>query len=196
MSKLKSSPDEPKRRLSKWWILLAVILAGVGFRVAHEVQLIRQTPVTSWSQDASADCAIVLTGGPARVREGFDLLAEKKVKKLIISGVNPDVKVRELLPPWIFYGLNEDDVVLEKRSETTWGNAQQSLPIVEALHCRDVLLVTSRIHMRRALRTFRAVFPENVDIQTQTVAGHRMNPGFFEVLNEAGKSLFYSVWAY
>lgn len=197
--KSKLSPEELERRRKRWLIAAAAALFVLGFavRLLREIQVVTSTPVNSWTRDVSADCAVVLTGGPGRVREGFDLLAEKKVKKLIISGVHPEVRLRELMPTWTFYGtLREEDVVLDKRSETTWGNAQQSLPIVEALRCRDVLLVTSRLHMSRAYRTFKAVFPESIDIQTQAVVGSRLDPPLWEVLTEAVKSLFYSLWAY
>lgn len=197
MLKSKSSPDDPKPR--RWPLLVAAALlaAGVAFRLFREIQVVSSTPVTSWERETSADCGVVLTGGPGRVREGFDLLAERRIKKLIVSGVHPEVRLRDLMPAWTFYGnLREEDVVLEKRSETTWGNAQQSLPIVEALRCRDILLITSQLHMARAYRTFRASFPDAVDIQTQAVVGNRYRPPLWEVLTEALKSLFYSFWAY
>ncbi|MBX2986291.1 MAG: YdcF family protein [Bdellovibrionaceae bacterium] len=169
----------------------------MALRLAGEMRAIRTTPLSSWDKEVNADCAVVLTGGPGRVREGFDLLADRHVKKLIISGVHPDARLRDLMPNWTFHhGLKEEDVVLEKRSETTWGNAQQSLPIVEALRCRDIVLVTSRAHMRRAFRTFRSAFPESILIQTQAVVGTRAQPAFLETVVEALKSMFYSLWAY
>ncbi|MGZ3786730.1 MAG: YdcF family protein [Bdellovibrio sp.] len=151
----------------------------------------------SWQKTITADCAVVLTGGPGRVREGFDLLANKSVKKLVISGVYSNARLREIMPAWSFYGsLNENDVVLDRRSETTFGNAQQSLPIVEALNCRDILLVTSRTHMYRAYRTFRATYPENIYIQKHSIIGGRYETSVWETSFEAIKSLFYSFWAY
>lgn len=154
-------------------------------------------PVQSWIKNQTCDCAIVLTGGAGRVREGFDLLSNQAVKKLIISGVHSNVQLRDLMPLWPFYGnINENDVVLEKRSETTYGNAQQSLPIVEALKCRDVLLVTSRIHMHRAYASFRATFPESVYIHPYSVVSGRYETSVWENSLEALKSLFYSIWAY
>ncbi len=140
---------------------------------------------------------MVLTGGAGRVREGFDLLANHAVKKLIISGVYNFAQLHELMPMWPLYGnLNENDVVLEKRSETTFGNAQQSLAIVEALKCRDVILVTSRIHMYRSYRTFRAAFPENIYLQAHSVVSGHYETLVWENAIEALKSLFYSLWAY
>ena len=196
MSKLKSWLTEPKNRRRLLLISCGVLLVGGVLRWGREVRLIRATPVSSWQNEDNADCAVVLTGGAGRIREGFDLLADHRVKKLIISGVYPETQLRDLLPSWTFHGLREEDIVLEKRSETTWGNAQQSLPIVEALRCRDILLVTSRTHMSRAYRTFRSVFPSHIQIQTQAVLGNRWDPSTFEVGFEALKSFFYSFWAY
>jgi uncharacterized SAM-binding protein YcdF (DUF218 family) len=177
----------------------AVLIFGslIMVRLWQEIKNIENEPVSAWKGVVQADCAVVLTGGAGRVREGFDLLANQNIKKLIISGVHQDVELRDIMPTWTFYGpLKEEDVVLEKRSATTYGNAQQSLAIVEALRCRDVILVTSRIHMYRSYQTFRTIFPPNIPIYKQAVVSGRYNPGLWEVLNESFKSLFYSSWVY
>lgn len=167
------------------------------YRFAQEYQHVQSEPIQSWTKTQSADCAVVLTGGYGRVREGFDLLANKNVKKLVIAGVYSNARLREIMPVWSFYGnLSESDVVLDRRSETTYGNAQQSLPIVEALKCRDILLVTSRIHMYRSYKTFSATYPENIYVQKHSMVGGRYESSVWEVGFEAMKSLFYSVWAY
>lgn len=158
--------------------------------------LISESP-SSWVIEPKADCAVVLTGGQGRVREGFDLLAHKAIKKLVISGVNPNVSLREIMPLWPFYGeLHEEDVVLDRRSGTTYGNAQQTLPIVEALRCRDIILVTSQIHMSRAYLTFKASYPERINILKHSILASRGELGVWEVSTEVLKSLFYSLWAY
>jgi len=188
--------------IAKWlrsklfWISLAVA-SFVGYRFYVEYLRVAATPLISWQKQSRADCAVVLTGGSGRVREGFDLLTNKQVKKLIISGVYQNARLREIMPLWAMYGnLSEVDVVLEKRSETTFGNAQQSLPIVEALRCRDILLVTSRVHMHRAHATFKATFPSNIYIYPHAVVGGRYQPSVWEVALETMKSLFYTVWAF
>lgn len=183
-------------RKKSFWALLILALAVI-FRFSAEYHDVVDEPVLSWSSSQSADCAVVLTGGAGRVREGFDLLANQNVKKLIISGVNPNSRLREIMPVWGFYGnIKEDDVVIEKRSETTYGNAQQSLSVVEALRCRDIILVTSRLHMHRSYKTFRGAFPENIEIFKHAVISGRYEVHFLEAAFEALKSLFYSLWAY
>jgi uncharacterized SAM-binding protein YcdF (DUF218 family) len=154
-------------------------------------------PKSQSAVQGNFDCAVVLTGGAGRVREGFDLLARRETQKLIISGVNENSHLREIMPQWPFYGdLNEKDVILDRRSQTTYGNAQQSLPIVEALRCREVLLITSELHMWRAYRTFLAAYPETLTVIPWSVSNPRSETGLFEIMTEVLKSQFYSVWAY
>ncbi|MCB0408319.1 MAG: YdcF family protein [Bdellovibrionales bacterium] len=171
-----------------------IIAAALFF---SELTKIKRELPTAWTQDHAADCGIVLTGGPSRVREGFDLLAQGNIKKLIISGVHPKAKLREIFPEWPFYGeLNENDVILERRSGTTYGNAQQTLVLVEALHCRDVVLITSWLHMHRARATFQSIFPKDFPIQTRAIVFGDLDPSLWEIGIEALKATFYSIWAY
>lgn len=187
---------KPWLRTKSFWALLFLALV-VLYRFYDEYEKVQNEIVQSWLKTPTADCAVVLTGGPGRVREGFDLLANGNVKKLVVSGVYSNAKLREIMPVWPFYGnLNENDVVLDRRSETTYGNAQQSLPIVEALKCRDILLVTSKLHMYRAYHTFRSAYPENIYIQKHAIIGGKYHSPFYEIGFEALKSLFYSIWAY
>ena len=156
-----------------------------------------QYPVSSWTVDQTADCAVVLTGGANRVREGLDLLAQGQIQKLIISGVNPKAKLREIFPQLPFYGsISPEDIILEKQSLTTYGNAQQSLLLVEALNCKDVILITSHLHMYRASRTFKAIFPDEITIYKRGVTTSRYKFTFAERVLEAIKSAFYSLWTY
>lgn len=184
-----------KQRFLMVFIALGVSLAIIKFRL--EYNNVASTPINSWEQEIEADCAIVLTGGIGRVREGLDLLYRGSVKKLIVSGVHPKAEWRDILPSQAFYGnIREDDVVLERRSTTTYGNATQSLPLVEALHCRSIALVTSHLHMNRAYKTFRAVFPVDFPIYSYAMVGGEYNPSFMDTSFETIKSLFYSTWAY
>lgn len=172
-------------------------MAALFWQCWREYRLVNSSTITAWEIDDSADCAVVLTGGANRVREGFDLLSRGLVKKLIISGVNQQSELRDIFPQWPFYGnLDAKDVILEKRSQTTFGNAQQSLALVQALRCRDIVLITSRLHMYRAVRTFRAEFPKQIQIIPHSIYGSRSDFGWVEHSLETAKSFFYSLWAY
>lgn len=199
-SKLKLNVSPTSRLLyqkKRIWLSLISVLIVVALYV-QEYRKIVVEPMNSWQEIQMADCGIVLTGAAGRVREGFDLLTRKEIQKLIISGVHPEATLREIMPLWPFYGsLDEKDIVLDRHSTTTYGNAVQAFPLVEALHCRDVLLITSQLHMYRSKKTFEAVFPRDYILQTRaTVSGGRFKPGLWDMFVEVSKSLFYSMWAY
>jgi len=183
----------------RWWTLAGLFLFAVLFCVLflREARRVGRFPPTAWTEDHKADCAVVLTGGPHRVQEGFDLLARGAVRKLILTGVYPGAKLREVFPQWAYYGhLREEDVLFDRRSKTTFGNAQQSLVLVEALHCRDIVLITTTLHMYRALETFRSVFPNELPIYPRAVVSDYFKPRLSDWFSEASKSFFYSIWAY
>ncbi|OQW51598.1 MAG: hypothetical protein A4S09_10020 [Proteobacteria bacterium SG_bin7] len=179
-------------------ILIIGLFLGVRFYLeAKKISRSAHT-VSAWKDDHRADCAVVLTGGMGRVRDGIDLLAQKQVSKLILAGVYTSSKFEEIFPLWPYYGsVNKKDVILERRSQTTYGNAQQALSLVEALRCRDIVLITSNLHMPRAYRTFRAIFPETIPIYQRGVpTGPRAGAGYGDLFFETLKSTFYSLWAY
>lgn len=179
------------------FFLLASALGVFAVLLLLESEKIQAERPTAWEQDHRADCGVVLTGGIGRVSEGFTLLSQHQVRKLIVSGVFPGASLRDIFPQWPFYGeMRIEDVILEKRSRTTYGNAQQTLPLVEALHCRDIVLVTSTHHMYRSRRIFKAIFPEDFPIYTRAVHVGYSRSQTFDLFVEAAKSLFYELWAY
>ncbi len=191
MWKLKSS------QLAKPFAISFFILLILSAALFREFGLVTSQPVNSWKEDPTADCAVVLTGGSNRLREGLDLLSRGHVRKLIISGVHGSATLREIYPLWPFYGdVKEQDVILERRSGTTYGNAQQTISIVEALNCRDVVLVTSNLHIYRAYRTFEASYPSHISLIKYAVNSGRGESGVWDISTEVLKSLFYSLWAY
>ena len=182
---------------SKIFATLVLLSLTFVFLFYREWFRVNQFPFKSWTRTVSADCGIVLTGGPGRIREGLSLVENGSVGKLIITGVNSQSQFVDIFPQWIFYPKSrESQIILEKKSETTYGNAQQSLPLVEALQCRDIVLITSQLHMYRAYRTFKSAFPNSIEIHTQGVISTITDASPFQKSMEVLKSIFYSLWAY
>lgn len=153
--------------------------------------------MASWEQEVDADCALVLTGGPHRIREGFALLARKQVRHLVISGVHPTTELSDILTPWdLVWGPELENIVLEKRSTTTYGNVQQSLPIIEGLGCQKLALITSQLHMYRSYKTLVGAFPESIVTHRHPVPPLVQNTSSTEYWTEVMKTMFYSVWAF
>lgn len=166
------------------------------FIFEHEKAKILSVSVNAWSEVHQADCAVVLTGDNARIQEGMDLLAKKYVKKTIISGVNPTSRLVEIFPQWFMYQLDQENVILEKYSRTTYGNAVQSYSLVEALNCKDIVLVTSHFHMYRALKIFKSIFKPEILIYPRAIASDQVKTSSTKLFVETVKSLFYRLWAY
>ncbi|MDZ4660783.1 MAG: YdcF family protein [Pseudomonadota bacterium] len=198
MLKLKSLPADFRAiKLFKLFSPVLVVTIMFSWALIREIRKVNTTRISSWVEDHHGDCAVVLTGRAGRIKEGMDLLSQKQIKKLILAGVNPGSNLRQIFPQWPFYGeISEQDVILEKRSQTTYGNAQQALSFVEALHCRDLVLITSHVHMYRAYRTFRSVIPDSIPIYARGVLMGNLRSSWDDLLEEGIKSLFYSIWAY
>tara|TARA_B100001248_G_C27395256_1_gene465131 strand:+ start:935 stop:1477 length:543 start_codon:yes stop_codon:yes gene_type:complete len=174
-----------------------LILAVFVFLVFTEYRKVTSTPMQSWVDGSKGDCAVVLTGGSGRIQEGMALLNQNRVKKLIISGVNPSSLLSQIFPPIAFYGqVHVEDIILEKKSKTTYGNAQQSIAILGALKCQSVILITSRLHMHRAFRVFREHMPADIQLVARAIYSEKEEDSLMDLGTETLKSLFYNIWAY
>ena len=176
-------------------ILALIVIIGTYLFVIKAVE-IQQEPVTIWSKNLpTADCGVVLTGGSGRIREAFDLLQQGLIGKLIVSGVYNESQIKDIFPYLPYYPeVQVSRIILDKRSLTTFGNARFSLNIVEGEHCRDVLLVTSQIHMQRAYEIFRYVFPETINIKKVAVNNSKSEASFFDLGLEVIKSYSYYIF--
>ena len=139
------------------------------------------------------DCGVVLTGASGRIREAFEVLNQKKIKRLIISGVYKDTQLNEIFPQLPFYsGIDPENIVLEKISGSTYGNAVQTQLLVDAMKCDDLLLMTSGLHMHRSQRMFKVIFPDDFKIGTYHIVNNLKENTLFDVYLESLKSLFYN----
>lgn len=181
------------KRKRTFLIVLAFVALNVW--VYFETSRILSEPENLWgNSQVSADCGVVLTGAPGRLREGFELLAQKRIKKLIASGVYKDARMIEIFPYANYYPeVNLEDIHLEKRSETTFGNARHSMNLAEGLRCRDIILITSQIHMHRAYSIFRIVYPESITIKKLTLPNTKSETGVSGLALEMIKTLFYYI---
>lgn len=117
------------------------------------------------SHDVEADAVVVLTGGANRIDHALTLLEDKKVKKMLISGVDRDVKPRELAAE---YKRDEElfdcCIDLGFRSVDTRSNALETARWVAANDVTSLLLVTHDWHMRRARLELDNAVDSGVDI--------------------------------
>jgi len=103
------------------------------------------------AQDIEADAVVVLTGGANRIDRALALLEDKKVKKMLISGVDRDVKPKELAAEYDRdEALFDCCIDLGFRSVDTRSNALETARWAAKYKVQSLLLVTHDWHMRRA----------------------------------------------
>lgn len=144
------------RRLLAVVLVVGLWLAGL---YAFADRVIHSTPADE--PDEAADAIVVLTGASdMRIKEGMRLLERRKGARMLISGVNREVKREELLP--VTEGskkLYECCVDLGYEAQTTLGNAYEVAEWAKAKGFDDLIVVTSDYHMPRSLLEIKAALP-------------------------------------
>lgn len=136
---------------------IAALIWLVGlFAFAERVRSLAPAP-----EPERADAIVALTGPSAeRVNAAIRLLEQDKGERVLISGVNPEVRrqeLRELTP-----GSNRlfnCCVDLGFEAETTTGNAAEIAAWARSKGYDSLIVVTSDYHMPRSLMEIRSAAP-------------------------------------
>ena len=138
-------------------IAVVALMWMVGlFAFAERVRGLTPPP-----EPARADAIVALTGPSAeRVNAAIRLLEQDKGRRVLISGVNRDVRRQELraLTP----GSNKLFNCCVDRgfeAENTVGNAQEIAAWAKSKHYDSLIVVTSDYHMPRSLLEIRGAAP-------------------------------------
>jgi uncharacterized SAM-binding protein YcdF (DUF218 family) len=106
----------------------------------------------------ATDAGVVLTGGSGRLEHGIAVLRSGKAKRLLIAGVDPSVRKRDLAQRIPGSGsLFQCCVDLGSESVDTRTNAEEASRWLASHRFRSFRLITSDWHMRRARYEFRRV---------------------------------------
>jgi uncharacterized SAM-binding protein YcdF (DUF218 family) len=162
---------------SAFTLLLGFSLPPVAERVTR---LAEAGAPRTFRPDVTYDAAVVLTGfvdaaasrasgeteltsAADRMTRAFELFREGRARFLLISGGNVSPlpgepleaeRVSAMLQAW---GVPADRIVVEARSRNTRENALETGRVVAERNLPSLVLVTSALHMPRALGCFRAV---------------------------------------
>lgn len=133
-----------------------VIAWGLGFAL-----FFLRLPAPLETNTIKADAIVVLTGGKGRLDAGIELLQQGRAKRLLISGVHPDVLKQELseltgAAPALF----ECCVDLDYAAGNTSGNALETANWVNKHGYQKLILVTADYHIQRSIILFRKALPE------------------------------------
>jgi uncharacterized SAM-binding protein YcdF (DUF218 family) len=123
-------------------------------------------PLGDWRTDG----IVVFTGGPKRIDRALDLLADGQAQRLLISGVDRDVRPSELAAE---YGrpvaLFDCCVVLGHEAVDTRSNGEEVAGWVQRRGYRSLRLVTTDWHMRRARFEVERALPSDIIVVADAV---------------------------
>ncbi len=131
------------------------------------------------------EAIIVLAGGKGRIDLGKKLLKSHKNIFFIISGANPEFSLEFIKKKLELSGKN---IIIENKSKNTIENGYEVKKIIEKLGIKNILLITSKSHMIRALIIFKMILPKGTKIFPYAV---NEKITFLKVLKENFKIIFF-----
>jgi len=162
--KKKEKKKKKFRLFRKWYVLLFLFAVAV---------VVVMAAVTAWrifffAADPwrhKADAAIVLGAGvegekpgavfAERINHAVKLYEKEQVKKIIFTGghgMETRLAEAEAAKRYaIEAGVDEDDILIETRSATTYENLKNALDLSGSHRCRTFLIVSDPLHMKRAM---------------------------------------------
>ena len=111
--------------------------------------------------DARADGIVVLTGGSSRISDAVELLASKRGRRLLISGVHPATRQQEiarLMPE--HKKIFDCCVDLDRSALNTVGNAIETRRWAKGQGFNSLIVVTSNYHIPRAMAELSHQLPD------------------------------------
>lgn len=164
------------RRLSS----LAIILWALGF-VWFAIAL----PLPAGAD--KTDVVVVPTGGEGRIARGIDVLRQGRAKRMLVSGVDPEVKPGEFAALYkVEPRLMACCVTLGFESVDTRSNADEIARWLAASKARSARLVTTDWHMRRTAFELGRVAPKHITVIEDAVVSQ---PSFWILFLEYHKLL-------
>lgn len=122
------------------------------------------------ASDAPTDGIIVLTGGKGRIERGIALIADRRAKRMLVSGVDPAVRPAELAEVQnVPLALLDCCVDLGKRAVDTRSNGDEAAAWVRRHRFKTIRLVTTDWHMPRARFELRRALGDEVTIVSDAV---------------------------
>lgn len=131
------------------------------------------------------DAVVVLTGGAHRIDRGLDVLEAGKAKRMLISGVDRDVKPPELAAQYAGSAKLFDCCIdLGFQSVDTRSNALETARWAARNKVRSLRLVTHDWHMRRARFELDRALPDNIAVTNDAVSTQPSLAALFKEYNK------------
>jgi uncharacterized SAM-binding protein YcdF (DUF218 family) len=134
---------------------------------------------------AQTDAVVVLTGGPNRIDRGLEILRSKNTQKMLISGVDRDVRPPELAAQYAGSAKYFDCCIdLGFASVDTRSNALETARWAARNDVKTLRLVTHDWHMRRARFELDRALPDNIEVTNDAVSTQPSLGALFKEYNK------------
>ncbi len=144
-----------------WFLIITASLFGALLLIAGFFWFVSQIQTEEASMDRDADGIVVLTGAAARIPDGIELLAAKRGKRLLITGVHRATSAKEIARLTPLYARYFSCCVdLDRSALNTFGNALQTKRWAREQNFNSLIVVTSNWHMPRALAEVHHQLPD------------------------------------
>ena len=141
------------------------------------------------------DGVIVVTGGAGRIDRGIDALRKGWAGKMLVAGVDREVRPREFQAQYKVSGaLMECCITLGFESVDTRSNAQEAAQWVAGNKVRSIRLVTTDWHMRRTAFELGRMMPASITIIEDAVPSKPSFKTLFLEYHKLLARLVYSLW--
>ncbi len=141
---------------------IVITIVAIGFLIGGFLKF--TDTIASYSAHApvqKGDAIVVYTGGSHRIEEAMKLLRSGNGKRLLISGVNPDISMESLMKEnGIKSTLYDCCIDIDKLAADTIGNALEAKKWAEKHNYKSLVIVTSSYHMPRSLLETRKLLPQ------------------------------------
>lgn len=138
-------------------------------------------------EDRKTDSIVVLTGGAGRIDRGLKVLRAGDARRMLVSGVDPDVKPIEFAVSYkIERKLFNCCIDLGWQAVDTRSNAEETATWVRRHGFKSVRLVTTDWHMPRARLELSNALGGDIDVVGD---GVRSKPGYSMLFQEYHKYL-------
>jgi uncharacterized SAM-binding protein YcdF (DUF218 family) len=138
------------------------------------------------ADDRVTDGIVVLTGGPGRVQRGVALLQAGRANRMLVSGVDRQVRPVELATINRFPHSLLPRIDLGADSVDTRTNADEAASWVSSYRFHTIRLVTTDWHMRRARLELAQQMPPDVAMLPDAIPS---TPNLMTLLREYNKYL-------
>jgi uncharacterized SAM-binding protein YcdF (DUF218 family) len=148
---------------SRWigYLTMVAALAGLVVLTLGFVWFAASVATDEPRLTGDADGIVVLTGAAARIPDAMELLATKRGKRLLITGVHRATTAPEIarLTP-VYDKLFACCVDLDRSALNTLGNAIETRRWASERNFRSLIVVTSNWHMPRAMAEIAHQLPQ------------------------------------